>query len=58
MNSPDWTSWVLVATPLAAALCAGMLFRALLDGHRTWPLWFVLLAVSVGLGIYLWELPI
>ena len=47
----------LVGIPVLAALCLGMLVRALVDGGRTWVVWLVVLAAFCALWLYVFTGP-
>ena len=47
----------LVVIPVLAALCLGMLVRALVDVDRSWVVWLVVLAAFCALWLYLFTEP-
>ena len=47
----------LVGIPVLAALCLGMLVRALVDVDRSWVVWLVVLAAFCALWLYFFTEP-
>jgi hypothetical protein len=57
VSSQDVTMIALVGIPVLAALCLGMLVRALVDGGKTWVVWLVVLAAFCALWLYVFTGP-
>ena len=57
MSSESVTIIALVVMPVLAALCLGMLVRALVDVDRSWVGWLVVLAAFCALWLYVFTGP-
>jgi hypothetical protein len=57
VSSQDVTMIALVGIPVLAALCLGMLVRALVDGGKTWVVWLVVLAAFCAIWLYVFTEP-
>jgi hypothetical protein len=53
MTTEGWTVLALVLLPVVAVISLGFLARAFVEaGGSHWPLWLVVLALSVGAWFY------
>jgi hypothetical protein len=53
MTPEGWTILALILLPVLAVICLGFLARAFVEaGGSNWPLWLVVMALSVGAWLY------